>query len=177
MNFKARWVRHNGQALWLYRRILFMWLRYEPFTNKERNLERKLNKLATQMEETYEKLREAHKERNLIGKDISRHRDALEHLGPIQIMKLKWFRPSVVPPVDPYWQKYENTLRGSTSLADSALGAAGVQVKGNVNPDDYDIDLEEGHDFQVVAEQSVPVVRRNDNNNRNKKNRNNQQNN
>lgn len=178
MRFTTKWVRKNGNTLWLYRRFLFFWQKHEPFSNKERKLELKKNKLSKELEDVHQEWLDLQADKKRINRMIDSSHETEEGHGPLEIRRLPLFRPSVLPAVEDCWSKFTNVLRGRKTIAEQVKSVGGIRSKetDSLKNSEEVLHSDDEHDL-VVGERDVDVVRRNDNNNRKNRNKNNQNNN
>jgi hypothetical protein len=159
----VRYVQMNMSNLVLKRRRFFMWFVYEPFDNRLREKEAKLNKLYDEFVKVHQEHRDLLAEKNRIHKEILDASHCEAHHGPIFKMKTKFFRPAVLPPVDDRWVKFSKVLRGGGTMGDFV---AATSDRKTVLPTSDMV----GNAGETIGSVSMPIRRQNTNNNKQQNN-------
>lgn len=185
MKFKARYVLLNQSEVTLMRRFMFFWFKYEPFKNKLRKKQERMNQLRHEFESVYSDYRQLLAEQSTIVKDIESARGEEKNYGRIFEAKLSLFpfRKDELPEPSQDYRLFAKALKGGVSIAESVAGkgtlADTADVGGiPVNATYYGVG---GERFSVEAETvgstSLAVRPNRNKQQQNQKGNNNQQNN
>lgn len=126
MKFKARYVLMNQSEVTLMRRFMFFWFKYEPFKNKLRKKQEKMNDLYYKFVQEHSDYMKLLAEQKTVVHDIESARGEEKNLGRVFEMSLPifpWRKHELPEPAQDY-RVFAKALKGGTSIAEAVASSS-----------------------------------------------------